>query len=162
MSSLPAKSLSDSGAVVHATGDATLSDASATIGEEGGVVEAAGVRLTIPSGALRSETPFSIRRVAAAELPDWPMGTQAGFLFTPSDQYFRVPATIELPHDAGEGEVICQTRPTDRMVVQFEVTSKLKFFPVHVVELPRRCAVSPKTTRPPPKSDGDLTPSRAT
>ena len=141
MSPLPAKSLSDGGAVVHATGDATLSDASATIGEEGGVVEAAGVRLTIPSGALRSETPFSIRRVAAAELPDWPMGTQAGFLFTPSDQYFRVPATIELPHDAGEGEVICQTRPTDRMVVQFEVTSKLKFFPVHVVELPRRCAV---------------------
>ena len=115
--------------------------ASPRIGQAGGVVEAGGARLTIPRGALASERAFSIRRVTGAELADWPKGTQAGFLFTPAEERFRVPATIELPHEAGEGEVICQTSPTDRIVLVFEVTAKLKLFPVHVSELPQRCAV---------------------
>ena len=121
--------------------DAAVGAASPRIGQAGGVVEAAGARLVIAPGALDSERVFSIRRVTGADLADWPEGTQAGFLFTPADERFRVPATIELPHEAGDGEVICESRPSKRLVVEFEVTAKLKLFPVHVIELPRRCAV---------------------
>ncbi len=111
------------------------------IGETGGSIEAAGVRLSIPRGALIAERAFSIQRVTAEALADWPKGTQAGFTFAPAGERFRVPVTIELPHDVGEGQVICESAPPDQLVVQFEVTPKAKRFAVHVLELPRRCAV---------------------
>ncbi|HSO35709.1 MAG TPA: hypothetical protein VLT33_24440, partial [Labilithrix sp.] len=139
VSSSPATGASEGGAALAV--DAAVVAASPRIGQAGGVVEGGGARLTIPRGALASERAFSLRRVTGAELADWPKGTQAGFLFTPAEERFRVPATIELPHEAGEGEVICQTSPTDRIVLVFEVTAKLKLFPVHVIELPQRCAV---------------------
>ena len=111
------------------------------IGPLGGVVRVEGATLTIPARSLGRERVFRIARVTGAALADWPRGTETGFVFEPADERFRVPATIELPHAEGEGEVVCQNGPGERLMVQFEATPTKKLFPIHVVALPHRCAV---------------------
>ncbi len=112
-----------------------------TIGEAGGVVEGEGVRITVPEGAVRTAYVYSIAKVTGEALKDWPRGTETGFVFEPAGKRFRVPATIELPHPDGEGEVMCVPYDGQRMIVPFDATPAGKPFRFHVAELPRRCAV---------------------
>src|SRR5215475_6814647 len=80
--------------------------------------------------------------------PDWPHGTSVGFRFEPAEERFRIPATIELPHGEGDGEVVCQSGAFARTVLDFEAMPASKPFPLHVSELPQRCAVySPEHVR---------------
>ena len=119
-----------------------------TITDAGGIVEAEGARVTVPPGAVHTAYVYSITKVSGAALADWPRGTHEGFVFEPAGKRFRVPATIELPHLAGEGEVMCTPYAGERMIVPFDATPADKPFRFHVVELPRRCAVySPEHAR---------------
>src|SRR5262249_1992405 len=111
------------------------------IGNDGGVLAAEGARLTVPAGALKDERTFRIERLTGADLADWPRGTSVGFTFEPAEERFRIPATIELPHAEGDGEVVCQSGGFARTVLDFDAMPSSKPFPLHVSELPRRCAV---------------------
>ncbi len=112
-----------------------------TIGEPGGVVASEGARLTVPEGAVRTPYVYTITRVTGPALADWPRGTHEGFVFEPAGKRFRVPATIELPHPDGDGEVMCQPFAGERLTVPFDATPANQPFRFHVAELPRRCAV---------------------
>jgi hypothetical protein len=114
-----------------------------TIGKDGGAVRAEGASLVIPPDALKDSRVFTITRVAGEGLVprEWPRGTLVGFVFDPPDLVFRVPATIELPHGEGEGEVACQNAAGDRTTLEFENTPAATPYPIHVVQLPKRCAV---------------------
>jgi hypothetical protein len=119
-----------------------------TIGEAGGALDAEGVRITIPEGSVRTPHVYTVSRVTGAALSDWPRGTTVGFVFEPAGKRFRIPATIELPHSDGEGEVMCLPYAGERMVLPFDATPAGKPFRFHVAELPRRCAVySPEHAR---------------
>jgi hypothetical protein len=109
------------------------------IGAAGGIFRGEGAQIIVPEGALSSEVDFKIVRVTGAALADWPRGTEVGFAFQPEDVRFRIPITIKLPHPDGEGEVVCQS-PAGRLSFQFEPMPGHRF-PLHVAELPRRCAV---------------------
>jgi hypothetical protein len=61
-------------------------------------------------------------------------------MFEPPNERLRIPITIKLPHPEGEGEVVCQYRPGERLEFQFEAMPDHRF-PLHVSELPQRCAV---------------------
>lgn len=131
-------------------GDASSSSDAATaqvdagppaIGAAGGVVEAAGGKLTIPPGAFRHDHVITMTAVTGDALKDWPRGTHVGFVFEPVDKTFRVPATIELPHAEGAGEVACWSRPGERLLFAFESAPAEKRFPIIVSSLPGRCAV---------------------
>lgn len=111
-----------------------------TIGTAGGRIEAAGAVLDIPAGALKEERVFRIARVPADKLGDWPRGTAAGFVLEPEGEPFRLPVTIELPHEAGVGEVMCEVHG-ERQIEWFDETSASRPFRFHVGELPHRCAV---------------------
>ncbi len=65
-----------------------------TIGTAGGTVSAAGVVLTIPAGALSSDTAISITPNAAA-IPQGYTGLSPLYEFAPSGTKFATPATIE-------------------------------------------------------------------
>ncbi len=130
-----------SAAAVEASVDAA--PAPGVVGEAGGVARGEGASLAIAPGALRGERTFTIRRVTGDELQArvWPRGTMVGFEFEPADEAFRIPATIELPHGDGDGEVACQSPSGDRTVVDFESMPAATPYPIHVVQLPARCAV---------------------
>jgi hypothetical protein len=129
---------SDAAAEAGARADAA--DAAAPIGAAGGIFRGAGAQLVIPPDALTADRTFRITRVTGDALADWPRGTELGFTFEPANERFRVPITIKLPHPEGAGEVVCQTRPGERLTFEFEATHDHRF-PVHVSELPQRCAV---------------------
>lgn len=124
-----------------ATIDAATDASAPSIGPGGGVVEAAGGKLTIPAGAFRHDHVITMTAVTGDALKDWPRGTHVGFVFEPVDKTFRVPATIELPHAEGDGEVVCWSRPGERLVFAFESAPAAKPFPIIVSSLPGRCAV---------------------
>jgi hypothetical protein len=134
---------SDANAKESQSTDAAVaaSDGGATITEAGGVVLGDGARVTVPAGAVKTPYAYAIRRVTGADLADWPRGTAEGFVFEPAGKRFRIPATIELPHPEGEGEVMCQPFSGERLVVPFDATPSHEPFRFHVAELPRRCAV---------------------
>lgn len=121
------------GAVAYPPGD---------VGPEGGVVEGDGARIVVPLGGFKLHHVLSVKAAPASELGSWPRGTTHGFVFEPVDKKFRVPATIELPHTDPEGEVMCESGDGDRHHQTFEgAVHRGKPFRVHVVELPKRCAV---------------------
>jgi hypothetical protein len=129
--------------VVDSDGGATIaaSDAgSAAIGAAGGIYRGEGTQLVIPPDALKDDRVFKVTRVTGAALADWPRGTEVGFTFEPANERFRIPITIKLPHPEGAGEVVCQSRPGERLEFQFEAMPDHRF-PLHVSELPQRCAV---------------------
>ena len=110
------------------------------IGALGGIFRGEGAQIIVAEGALGNDVTFKITRVTGDALADWPRGTQTGFMFEPANVRFRIPATIKLPHPEGEGEVVCQNHPGDRLTFQFEPMPDHRF-PLHVAELPQRCAV---------------------
>ena len=122
----------------------TIADASAEastlIGAAGGIFRGAGAQIVVPPDALTKDTAFTITRVTGDALADWPRGTKLGFTFGPANERFRIPVTIKLPHPEGEGEVVCQNGPGERLDFQFEAMPDHRF-PLHVAQLPQRCAV---------------------
>ena len=123
-----------------ASASAALADAEVPIGAAGGIFRGAGAQIIVPPGALTKDTSFKITRVTGDALADWPRGTKLGFAFEPPNERFRVPVTLKLPHPEGEGEVVCQSSDGDRVTFQFEAMPEHRF-PLHVTELPIRCAV---------------------
>jgi hypothetical protein len=117
-----------------------LDASTSTLGAAGGIFRGEGTQIVLPPGALKEERTFKVTRVTGAALADWPRGTQVGFVFEPANERFRIPVTIKLPHPEGDGEVICQSRPGERLEFQFEPMPDHRF-PLHVSELPQRCAV---------------------
>jgi hypothetical protein len=110
------------------------------ISNGGGVLDSDGAELTIPEGAAKSESEYSITRVAGADLEGWPRGTVVGFAFEPAGQAFRIPVLIELPIDGERGDAMCQTVagiPVD--VPPEDGESNRSHF--HVTELPARCVL---------------------
>jgi ZU5 domain len=75
------------------TGPGQTTPTTQTIGSAGGTVSAAGVVLTIPAGALSSDTPISITANAAA-IPAGYTGLSPLFAFGPDGTKFASPATI--------------------------------------------------------------------
>ena len=130
----------DSVPVASAAADGGAAAASPTIGSAGGIFRGAGAQIIVPPEALTKETAFTITRVTGDALADWPRGTKLGFAFEPANERFRIPVTIKLPHGEGEGEVVCQNRAGERLTFQFEAMPDHRF-PLHVAELPQRCAV---------------------
>jgi hypothetical protein len=106
----------------------------------GGVVYAEGAQLTIPAGAVKSESTYAITRVSGADLAGWPRGTTVGFAFEPAGQAFRLPVLIELPMEDVRGEAVCHTVAGDRTTVPSDAATK-GFYHFHVTELPARCAL---------------------
>jgi sulfatase modifying factor 1 len=120
--------------------DAGVDAASLAIGPAGGIFRGEGTQLVIPPDALKEDRVFKVTRVTGAALADWPRGTEVGYAFEPANERFRIPITIKLPHPEGEGQVVCQSRPGERLEFEFEAMHDHRF-PVHVNELPQRCAV---------------------
>jgi sulfatase modifying factor 1 len=108
------------------------------VGAEGGEVQGDGARVLIPADALRSDRVFRVARVTGDALREWPRGTIVGWTFEPAEEPFRLPVTIELPREDGDGEVMCQVHG-DRQ--HQELADAAKSWRFHVGELPRRCAV---------------------
>jgi hypothetical protein len=106
----------------------------------GGVVDSSGVQMTIPAGAVKSESNYSVTRVEGADLSGWPMGTAFGFVFGPAGQQFRIPVLIELPNDGLRTEVMCQAVSGERTHLPPDAAEE-DHFHFHVTELPARCAV---------------------
>ncbi len=129
-------------AVVGSTADAAppRDAGQGPIGKAGGIFRGEGAQIIVPEDALTTDVTFKITRVTGDALADWPHGTQTGFVFEPANQRFRIPITIKLPHPEGEGEVVCQNHPGDRLTFQFEPMPDHRF-PLHVAQLPQRCAV---------------------
>ncbi|MEO7109961.1 MAG: hypothetical protein ABI183_05960 [Polyangiaceae bacterium] len=75
------------------TGPGQTAPATQTIGSAGGTVTASGVTLTIPAGALSSDTAISITPNAAA-IPNGYAGLSSLFEFQPTGTKFATPATI--------------------------------------------------------------------
>jgi hypothetical protein len=148
--SAPVASLSPSSspsAPAPSSSAALAADAAAPIGAAGGIHRGAGAQIVVPPDALSADVAFTITKVTGAALAEWPRGTEIGYAFEPAGTRFRVPVTLKLPHPPGEGEVVCQTGPGERLTFQFEAMPDHRF-PVHVVELPHRCAVySPEHVR---------------
>lgn len=97
-----------------ATPAATATTASvATIGAAGGVVtESSGAGVTVPAGALSTDTPIGVAQ-SSAGAPAMPAGLQAFgpmVAFTPHGTSFAVPATITVPFDPSS--VPAGTMPT--------------------------------------------------
>jgi len=113
------------------------------IGGAGGVFRGEGAQIIVPADALTSEVSFKITKLTGPALADWPRGTDTGYVFAPANLRFRVPITIKLPHPDGEGEVVCQNAPGERLSFQFDAMPDHRF-PLHVGELPQRCAVYTK------------------
>jgi hypothetical protein len=132
-----ANASADANATASADGDA---GAVGVIGADGGTLREEGVKIVVPEGALATDTTFVVKRVTGAALADFPRGTDQGFTFEPANVRFKIPVTIKLPHPDGEGEVVCQTRPGERLTFQFEPMPAHRF-PLHVMELPQFCAV---------------------
>src|SRR5688572_30566893 len=86
----------------------------AIIATTGGVVDSEGAKLSVPAGAVKSESTYSITRVTGADLEGWPQGTTVGFVFEPAGQQFRIPVLVELPNDGVRAEAMCQTVSGDR------------------------------------------------
>lgn len=120
--------------------DAAAPESTATIGLAGGTYRAEGVTMIVPPDALKSARKFKISKVTGAALADWPRGTELGFVFEPANERFRIPVLIKLPHPDGDGEVVCQNGPGERLQFEFEWKPGHRF-PVTVSELPQRCAV---------------------
>ena len=120
--------------------DAATAASTGAIGAAGGLYRGEGTQLVIPPDALKEDRVFKVTKVTGAALADWPRGTEVGYAFEPANERFRIPITIKLPHPAGEGEVVCQSRPGERLEFQFEAMPDHRF-PLHVSELPQRCAV---------------------
>jgi hypothetical protein len=110
------------------------------IATSGGTVDSEGARFTIPAGAVKTESSYSITLVSGADLEGWPQGTTVGFLFEPAGQQFRIPVLIELPNEGAHGEAMCQTVSGERTIVPFD-SSEADHYHFHVTELPARCAV---------------------
>jgi hypothetical protein len=127
-------------AAASAAPDAGPDAASGAIGAAGGIHRGEGTQLVIPPDALKEDRVFKVTKVTGAALADWPRGTQVGYAFEPANERFRIPITIKLPHPDGEGEVVCQNRPGERLEFQFDAMPDHRF-PLHVTELPQRCAV---------------------
>ena len=104
------------------------------------MLDANGAQLTIPAGAVKSESTYSITRVEGADLVGWPQGTSVGFVFEPAGQQFRVPVLIELPNDGVRAEAMCQSVSGERTVVPPDAAEE-DHYHFHVTELPARCTV---------------------
>ena len=113
------------------------------IGAAGGIFRAEGAQIVVPVDALTADVSFKITKVTGPALADWPRGTDTGYEFAPANVRFRVPITIKLPHPDGEGEVVCQNAPGERLSFQFDAMPDHRF-PLHLGELPQRCAVYSK------------------
>jgi formylglycine-generating enzyme len=118
--------------------DAAASDNK--IGAAGGAFRAEGVSIHVPPDALKEARTFKVTKVTGADLGDWPRGTELGFAFEPANERFRIPVQIKVPHPEGDGEVVCQTRPGERLTFQFDASPNHRFY-LHVSEMPQRCAV---------------------
>jgi hypothetical protein len=78
-----------------------------TVGAEGGVVEADGVTLTVPAGALAEETSIVITKTADS-VPARHTGVSALYKFEPDGLKFKKPATLtfhKVPADTAEPTV---------------------------------------------------------
>src|SRR5262245_29895570 len=77
---------------------------SATVGSTGGVVEGAGVRLTVPEGAIEQGVTIAIA-VGTPDVapPDGYVAVSPIYVFTPDGLVFQKPVTIEIPLPDGIG-----------------------------------------------------------
>jgi ZU5 domain len=77
--------------------------AQGTVGPSGGVVEAEGVRLTVPAGALADPVTISITRAASASVDDYDAFSPL-FEFGPTGLHFVSPVEVSIAYtDPGDG-----------------------------------------------------------
>ncbi len=97
----------DSGAGTGATGggggDEDAGEIGRLIGPEGGAVQADNAVMTIPAGAVTTQTHFAITasNTAPVALPDFLRSLAAYFTITPHGTQFEAPVTIALPTNTG-------------------------------------------------------------
>ena len=110
--------------------DGAGGSAGALIGPEGGVVTGdGGISVTIPAGALASETTIATAFVEASRLPALPTGTTAAGPFvalTPHGTQFATPVEVTLPYTSSSGSLTV-LRIDDENHVTWEVLTGASF-----------------------------------
>jgi hypothetical protein len=93
----------DSGTATQTT-PTTGTTATAVIGAGGGSVEAGGVTVTIPAGALDGDTEIGVAEVSGIADADFATPSGTAYAFTPHGAVFAEPVTIRIPQD-GTGDL---------------------------------------------------------